>query len=214
MAGISQEEVGIVYLHDEKKHGLSDGDTISFREVKGMTEINGKEYKIEVKSPHSFAIGDTRAFSPYVSGGIATEVKVPSLMKFYPLQKSLNYPYPPDSKEMPIASWEKFGCPEQLHTALNGIYNFWAKHQRLPRALNEDDAAELLELVKEWKKNKIDEEGFEFNVEETDEKLVKNVAFFADTQISPCCSFWGGIITQEIVKLTGKYGPLRQWLHH
>jgi ubiquitin-activating enzyme E1 len=28
------------------------------------------------------------------------------------------------------------------------------------------------------------------------------------------CSFWGGIISQEIVKLTGKYKPLRQWLHH
>ena len=37
IAGISQEEVGVVYLHDEKKHGLNDGDTISFREVKGMT---------------------------------------------------------------------------------------------------------------------------------------------------------------------------------
>ena len=37
IAGISQEEVGVVYLHDEKKHGLSDGDTISFREVHGMT---------------------------------------------------------------------------------------------------------------------------------------------------------------------------------
>jgi len=37
---------------------------------------------------------------------------------------------------------------------------------------------------------------------------------FACTQISPCCSFWGGIITQEIVKLTGKYTPLKQWLHH
>ena len=37
---------------------------------------------------------------------------------------------------------------------------------------------------------------------------------FADSQISPCNSFWGGIITQEIVKLTGKFTPLRQWLHH
>jgi ubiquitin-activating enzyme E1 len=37
IAGISQEEVGVVYLHDEKKHGLNDGDTVSFREVKGMT---------------------------------------------------------------------------------------------------------------------------------------------------------------------------------
>lgn len=45
---------------------------MSFREVKGMAEINGKQFKIEVKSPHSFTIGDTRGFSNYESGGIAT----------------------------------------------------------------------------------------------------------------------------------------------
>jgi ubiquitin-activating enzyme E1 len=51
-------------------------------------------------------------------------------------------------------------------------------------------------------------------VDKLDEKLVYNVSLFAQTQISPVCSFWGGIITQEIVKMTGKYSPLKQWLHH
>lgn len=69
-------------------------------------------------------------------------------------------------------------------------------------------------MSKEWQANKIDEEGSEFKVEEIDEKLVNNIALFAQTQISPINSFWGGIITQEIVKLTGKYTPIRQWLHH
>lgn len=44
--------------------------------------------------------------------------------------------------------------------------------------------------------------------------MIKNIARFANVQISPTASFWGGIICQEIVKLTGKYTPLRQWLHH
>lgn len=26
-------------------------------------------------------------------------------------------------------------------------------------------------------------------------------------------AFFGGIIAQEIVKFTGKYSPLKQWLH-
>lgn len=42
-----------------------------------MTEINGKQFKIITKSPHSFTIGDTSSFSPYTGGGIATQVKVP-----------------------------------------------------------------------------------------------------------------------------------------
>ena len=57
-------------------------------------------------------------------------------------------------------------------------------------------------------------EGEDFKVESVDEKLVENIALYGDAQISPVSSFWGGIITQEIVKLTGKYTPLRQWLHH
>jgi ubiquitin-activating enzyme E1 len=31
--------------------------------------------------------------------------------------------------------------------------------------------------------------------------------------ISPTAAFFGGIIAQEIVKFTGKYSPLKQWLH-
>lgn len=126
IAGITQEERGLVCLHEEKKHGLNDGDTVSFREVQGMTEINGKEFKIEIKSPHSFLIGDTRDFSHYVSGGISTEVKIPFEVKSHDIEKSLRYPYPPDSREMPIASWEKFGVPEQLHIVLNGLLAFHA----------------------------------------------------------------------------------------
>lgn len=26
-------------------------------------------------------------------------------------------------------------------------------------------------------------------------------------------AFWGGIVAQEVIKFTGKYTPLRQWLH-
>jgi ubiquitin-activating enzyme E1 len=46
IAGITKEEKGLVCLHEEKRHNLNDGDTVSFREVKGMTEINGKQFKI------------------------------------------------------------------------------------------------------------------------------------------------------------------------
>lgn len=41
---------------------------------------------------------------------------------------------------MPIASWDKFGVPEQLHLILNGVYDFFAKHHRLPSVLDENEA--------------------------------------------------------------------------
>lgn len=105
-----------------------------------MTEINGKEFKIEIKSPHSFLIGDTRGFSPHTGGGIANEIRQPFEMKSFDIEKSLRYPYPPEAKEMPIASWDKFGVPEQLHIVLNGLQAFWAKNKRVPRPLCQEDA--------------------------------------------------------------------------
>jgi hypothetical protein len=77
ISAISQEEEGMVYLHDDKKHGLSDGDTVQFRDVKGMEEINGMQYKVVIKSKNCFTIGDTRKFSLYTSGGIAMQIKIP-----------------------------------------------------------------------------------------------------------------------------------------
>jgi len=53
-----------------------------------------------------------------------------------------------------------------------------------------------------------------FKVDEVDEDIAKNIAMFARCQISPLCSFWGGIICQEAIKYTGKYTPLMQWLHY
>lgn len=56
---------------------------------------------------------------------------------------------------MPIASWEKFGNPEQLHIILNALYAFHAKHHRIPRSLNHEDAAELQKIVKEYLSGKM-----------------------------------------------------------
>ena len=37
-----RETEGIVSIHEEKRHGFQDGDTVTFREVEGMTQVNGK----------------------------------------------------------------------------------------------------------------------------------------------------------------------------
>jgi hypothetical protein len=58
---------------------------------------------------------------------------------------------------MPICSWEKFGYPEQLHVILNGVLDFYAKHQRLPKNLSKEEAEELYKLAKDWQSNKIDQ---------------------------------------------------------
>lgn len=75
-------------VHDEKKHGLVDGDFVKFAEVKGMTQLNSqlggepKVFQIKEIGPFSFSIGDTSSFSEYQGGGIATQVKVQTEIDF------------------------------------------------------------------------------------------------------------------------------------
>jgi ubiquitin-activating enzyme E1 len=68
---------------DETRHGLEDGDFVTFREIQGMTELNDIEpRKIKVLGPYSFSIGDTSAFTDYKNGGLFTQVKMPKYIDF------------------------------------------------------------------------------------------------------------------------------------
>ena len=50
VASVTQEEEGVVAALDEVRHGLEDGDYVTFSEVEGMTELNGcKPMKIKVQ---------------------------------------------------------------------------------------------------------------------------------------------------------------------
>jgi len=48
---------------------------------------------------------------------------------------------------------------------------------------------------------------------EIEEAVFSKAVKFAGCSISPMSAFFGGIVAQEIVKYTGKYTPLKQWLH-
>lgn len=57
VAGIDEE--GLVSALDETRHGLEDGDFVTFTEVEGMEALNNSEpRKITTKGPYTFSIGD------------------------------------------------------------------------------------------------------------------------------------------------------------
>lgn len=78
-----QDGEGLVTCLDETRHGLEDGDFVTFTEVQGMTELNACEpRKVTVKGPYTFSIGDTSNLSDYKTGGIFTQVKMPKIIDF------------------------------------------------------------------------------------------------------------------------------------
>ena len=77
---------------DETRHGLEDGDFVTFTEVQGMQELNDCEpRKVTVKGPYTLTIGDTSNFGDYKTGGIFTQVKMPKMIDFvdFPFIKTL-----------------------------------------------------------------------------------------------------------------------------
>ena len=79
---IIQDKDGVLTVVESKRHDLEDGDVIKITEVEGMTELNGTEIKVTVKTPFQLGIGDTSGFSRFVKGGHIQQVKVPKKHSF------------------------------------------------------------------------------------------------------------------------------------
>ena len=222
VAGVTKEENATVSTMEDKRHGFEDNDWVTFTEVQGMSQLNDKKFQIQVKSPHTFSIGDTSKLDSYKTGGYVTQVNVPFHKKYKSFEDALADPLPdgvPKHERTlmdPDMDYMRLFKSAELHLYLVAMLDFWAKYGRKPELLNEEDAAAYKQICTDnyakHKETKMDEEDCFNNITDIDEKLIKNIAHFANCQTAPAASFYGGIICQEIVKYTGKYTPLCQWL--
>ena len=201
VAGIDQE--GLVSALDETRHGLEDGDFVTFTEVEGMEGLNDSApRKITVKGPYTFSIGDVSGLGEYKRGGLYTQVKMPKFVDFEPLSQQLKKP------ELMMSDFAKFDRPGMLHVGFQALHSFAEKHGgEMPRPHNDADAAEVLKLAQEIAKSGEDEV-------ELDEKILKELSYQARGDLSPMNAFFGGLAAQEVLKsVSGKFHPIKQWLY-
>ena len=195
------------------KLSLADGDFVTFKEVKGMTELNdGKPRKIKFLNAMSFAIEeDTSKYGEYQGGGIIEQVKLPEPKKYKSLQELFYVPYT-DKVPDPI-DFSKFGRNELLHCAVRALHEYYNTNKSLPELNNKSQCDNVVSLAKNiYNSAKEKKEKWIENSQEFNENLVYNVARWAKSEISPICAFLGGVVAQEIVKFTGKYTPFDQWM--
>ena len=85
----------ILNISGEKKYlNIGTGDFVSFRDVKGMLEINDTPPRpVRVIDKTKFTIEDTSKFQEFTGVGIAEEVKVPRPAIFKPLSDAINVIY-------------------------------------------------------------------------------------------------------------------------
>ncbi|KAL9601085.1 MAG: hypothetical protein Q9219_002795 [cf. Caloplaca sp. 3 TL-2023] len=200
VANIDSE--GLVSALDETRHGLEDGDYVTFSEVQGMAALNGAEpRKVIVKGPYTFAIGDVSGLGQYERGGLYTQVKMPKVIDFQPLSLQLKNP------EIVMSDFAKFDRPQQLHLGFQALHSFRDQHGHLPRPHNDEDASQIFEQVQSLAGKGEDKV-------ELDEKLIRELSYQAQGDLGPMAAFFGGLAAQEVLKsVSGKFHPIVQWLY-
>ncbi|KAF2072851.1 hypothetical protein CYY_005828 [Polysphondylium violaceum] len=198
---ISNEQQAIITTMDNHMHQFEDGDTVTFKEVFGMTEINNSTHKVTVLNPFSFKIPfDTTNYSKYERGGIVSQVKSIDILNFKPLNESIKSP--------DILLFDDTKNPYQIHLARETLYLFKENNgDQLPREHDENDfnkfisLAETINTKTKW-------------VDEIDKELFKRISFTSKGKICPITSVIGAFAAQEVMKsLTGKFTPLLQWIY-
>ena len=207
VVSVERDARGTVTTLDETRHGLQDGDTVTFSEVEGMTELNDMPPRpVTVTGPYTFTIGDTSSFGEYKGGGVFRQVKQPAMLSFKSLRESLAAP------EFLISDFAKMERPPVLHAAFEALSAFEAEAQRSPRPRNAEDAAVVLAKTRELlaaRGQAPDAEG-----DKALASLVSELAYQASGDLSPMVAFIGGFVAQEVLKAcSGKFHPLVQYLY-
>ncbi|XP_014218818.1 ubiquitin-like modifier-activating enzyme 1 [Copidosoma floridanum] len=202
IASISRDSEGIVTCLDDTRHGMEDGDFVTFSEIQGMSELNGCEArKIKVLGPYTFSIGDTSNCSEYVQGGIVTQVKVPKSLKFLSYSEALKNP------NFIISDFGKYENPQQSHLAFITLHRYVEESKLLPKAWHDGDFQEFLKLTEFIKKK------YNLNLE-VNRDFMNLFCKTCSGEFSPMNAVTGGIIAQEVIKAcSGKFHPIYQWLY-
>ncbi|KIJ19978.1 hypothetical protein PAXINDRAFT_7243 [Paxillus involutus ATCC 200175] len=196
IVSVEKDEEGLVTCLDEARHGLEDGDFVTFTEVQGMEELNGcKPRKVSVKGPYTFTIGDTSSLGDYIRGGIFNQVKMPKILEFKSLQESLQTP------EFFITDFAKFDRSDTLHTGFQALSVYKEQYGGVPRPRNLEDAKRFIALAKKMNSD-------------ADEKVLEELAYQATGDISPIAAVIGGFVAQEVLKAcSAKFHPMVQHLY-
>ena len=184
-----------------------------------MNELNNTtSIKIKIIDDHNIEIYDTSKFSDYIFGIIITKVSKPLILNYDSFEKKFEILYEEKDGFQEQKDSVNHNTNEILHIGILGLSSFFNKYKYLPKINDEHDYEELFYLSKQIFKEKenkkefwiigLKEENKNFDI--LFDLTMKNLSFWARTQISPISSYFYGIMAQEIVKFTGKYMPIKQ----
>ena len=251
---------------------IGTGDFVSFKDVKGMIELNDTPPRpIRLIDKKKFTIEDTSKFQEFTGVGIVEEVKVPRPAIFKPLSEAINVIYYEDVIEdylnedsnlgstaskmsydpmnddslgsignikknednIIINEEKKQNIPwikmfysefenetlknlsnEKMHLAFLALHEYYNIHQDLPNFNKITENKECITIsLKILSKAK--EEGYRWamNLSKIDKPFLDNVFKFCKFKFTPFTNFLAGIVSEEVIKFTGLYKPVSQWVY-
>jgi ubiquitin-activating enzyme E1 len=216
VSSVAKGPTTIVTVHENRAHGLSEGDFVQFSELVGMTQLNHDApggvplcKVLSLRGRFGFEIDvNSTAFDEFIPGaGLVQRVKVETSLSFREMAAALTHP-----GDFIISDFAKLDNAAQLHFGFQGLAAFAAAHgDALPRPYCDEDAAAVVAAANERAAQAKVLGGFA--LDQVDDAIVRRLAYTARGVLNPMCAFVGGVVAQEVLKLTGKFTPIRQWFY-
>lgn len=171
-------------------HGLYVGDNITMK----INNSDVNDEIIKIINPVTFKTKNTQMTNQILANASYTQKKQGMLLNFLSLEESLKNP------EFTTIIMEDFDRSRLLHDYFVAYSYFRLKHNRHPYPWDENDANEILNMVK---------------CETDAQKLVvKKLSYTSVGKLIEIDSIIAPIVAQEVIKAaTKKYTPIKQWLH-
>ena len=207
-------------MKDNESIEFSVGNYIIIKKVKGLDFLNGDEPKKIIRINNQCLDieknNNNSSKNSYISGGYIEEFKMPKKLKFDSFQDHFIKP----SKNFIRIDLKKNKTNILLHCAFVALHFYYYNHGELPELNQLEKLDELITLSQSYysilKKEfethlKVKEKRKPIIVDFDKDYLIK-VFRWSKARINPICTFLGGIVSQEAIKVTGKYTPIHQWL--
>lgn len=197
-----QGNPAIITVLDGKNHFLQNGSTIMLKEVNGMTEVNGKCFKVKNKSPFEVSINcDSTTYNEYKHGGIGLEVKQSEFHDFRSLEAQLQSP------EIIITDYGKKDSYYLHFLLMVSVFKFLEIHSRKPDADKDEDYNSFLNIAQNFNEHLSAKK-----LSNLFDKIKRETLRCLQHQFAPLCASLGGIAAQEVLKaVTGKFSPIKEW---
>lgn len=184
----------VVQIENDKfitheKHKLYQGDYVKI----SSNEYNGEGIVSCVYDLVTFSLDcATNLTSQYLTHGTFTQKKIPTVLKYCQLEKSLSEP------EFVQVVSNDFDRPKLLHDFHISLGNFINKHRAYP--LTKQDYEEMSNTVK-------------FN-SDLHKNIFMKLCRTCSGKFCPVDSIFGSIVAQEVIKaISKKFTPIKQWLY-